>query len=196
MKIVGLIAEYNPFHNGHRYHIEQAKKITGADHAVVVMSGDYVQRGIPACMPKRLRAEMALKCGASAVFELPVCYATGSAELFAEGAVSLLDRLGIVDTLVFGSECNRMSPRKRLLFPLKRSEQYSRDRIFKSPEASKKPDHTVHDCPARSTLPRSGSARFLQLRFRDPFLARLLRFRGSYRPCRSAGIFRDTPYPR
>ena len=106
MKIVGLIAEYNPFHNGHRYHIEQAKKITGADHAVVVMSGDYVQRGIPACMPKRLRAEMALKCGASAVFELPVCYATGSAELFAEGAVSLLDRLGIVDTLVFGSECN------------------------------------------------------------------------------------------
>ena len=106
MKIVGLIAEYNPFHNGHRYHIEQAKKIAGADHAVVVMSGDYVQRGIPACMPKRLRAEMALKCGASAVFELPVCYATGSAELFAEGAVSLLDRLGIVDTLVFGSECN------------------------------------------------------------------------------------------
>lgn len=106
MKIVGLIAEYNPFHNGHRYHIEQAKKITGADHAVVVMSGNYVQRGIPACMPKRLRAEMALKCGASAVFELPVCYATGSAELFAEGAVSFLDQLGIVDTLVFGSESN------------------------------------------------------------------------------------------
>ncbi len=108
MKIVGLIAEYNPFHNGHRYHIEQAKKITGADHAVVVMSGDYVQRGIPAIMPKRLRAEMALKCGASAVFELPVCYATGSAELFAEGAVSFLDQLGVVNALVFGSESNNL----------------------------------------------------------------------------------------
>ena len=106
MKIVGLITEYNPFHNGHQYHIEQAKKLTGADAAIVVMSGDYVQRGIPAVMPKRLRAEMALKNGAAAVFELPVCYATGSAELFATGAVSLLDQLGVVDYLCFGSECN------------------------------------------------------------------------------------------
>lgn len=106
MKIVGLIAEYNPFHNGHFYHIEKAKEITHADHAVVIMSGDYVQRGVPAIMPKRLRAEMALKCGAAAVFELPVCYATGSAELFAEGAVSFLEHLGIIDTLCFGSECN------------------------------------------------------------------------------------------
>ena len=87
MKIVGLITEYNPFHNGHLYHIKEAKRITGADAAIVVMSGDYVQRGVPAIMPKRLRAEMALKCGASAVFELPVCYATGSAEYFALGAV-------------------------------------------------------------------------------------------------------------
>lgn len=106
MKIVGLIAEYNPFHNGHLYHIERAKQVTGADAAIVVMSGDYVQRGIPAIMPKRIRAEMALKCGAAAVFELPVCYATASAELFATGAVSLLDQLGIVDSICFGSECN------------------------------------------------------------------------------------------
>lgn len=106
MKIVGLITEYNPFHNGHEYHIEQAKKITGADAAIVVMSGDYVQRGMPAIIPKRLRAEMALNCKACAVFELPVCYSTGSAELFALGAVSLLDKLGIVDYLCFGSECN------------------------------------------------------------------------------------------
>ena len=68
MKTVGLITEYNPFHNGHKYHIEQAKKITGADNVVVIMSGDYVQRGTPAIMPKRLRAEMALEAGASAVF--------------------------------------------------------------------------------------------------------------------------------
>lgn len=106
MKITGLIAEYNPFHNGHLYHIQEAKRITEADAVIVVMSGDYVQRGVPAIMPKRLRAEMALKCGAAAVFELPVCYASGSAELFAMGAVSFLDRLGIVDNLCFGSECN------------------------------------------------------------------------------------------
>ncbi len=106
MKVVGLITEYNPFHNGHLHHIEEAKRITGADTVIVVMSGDYVQRGVPAIMPKRLRAEMALKCGASAIFELPVCYSTGSAEYFALGAVSLLDSLGIVNYLCFGSESN------------------------------------------------------------------------------------------
>lgn len=106
MKIVGLITEYNPFHNGHLYHIEEAKRVSGADTVIVVMSGDYVQRGTPAIMPKRLRAEMALKCGAGAVFELPVCYASGSAEYFAMGAVSLLDRLGVTDAVCFGSECN------------------------------------------------------------------------------------------
>lgn len=106
MKIVGLITEYNPFHNGHLYHIKESLRVTGADAAIVVMSGDYVQRGVPAIMPKRMRAEMALLCGAGAVFELPVCYATGTAELFALGAVSLLDSLGIVDFLCFGSECN------------------------------------------------------------------------------------------
>lgn len=114
MKIVGLITEYNPFHNGHLHHIREAIRVTGADTAIVVMSGDYVQRGVPAIMPKRLRAEMALKCGASAVFELPVCYATGSAEYFAMGAVSLLDRLGIVDSLCFGSECNSLEVLSRI----------------------------------------------------------------------------------
>ena len=106
MKIVGLITEYNPFHNGHQYHIEKAKEVTGADTAIAIMTGEYVQRGTPAIMPKYIRAEMALKCGAGAVFELPVCYSTGSAELFAMGAVSFLDSLGIVDSICFGSECN------------------------------------------------------------------------------------------
>jgi len=108
MKIVGLIAEYNPFHNGHQYHIEKALEITGADAAVVVMSGNFVQRGTPAIMPKHLRAEAALKSGASLVIELPVCYATGSAEYFAYGAVSLLDKLGCVDSICFGSECGNI----------------------------------------------------------------------------------------
>ncbi|MBQ2987070.1 MAG: nucleotidyltransferase [Tyzzerella sp.] len=105
MKIVGLIAEYNPFHNGHQYHIEKAKEITGADAVIVVMSGNFVQRGAPAIMPKHLRAEMALKAGASLVLELPVCYATGTAEQFAYGAVSILNSLGCVEAICFGSEC-------------------------------------------------------------------------------------------
>lgn len=105
MKTVGIIAEYNPFHNGHAYHIQKAKELTGADYCVVAMSGDFVQRGAPAVMDKYLRAESALRNGADLVLELPVCYAVSSAETFAQGAVSLLDRLGVVDTLCFGSEC-------------------------------------------------------------------------------------------
>ena len=105
MKIVGLITEYNPFHNGHLYHIEKARRLTGADSVIAVMSGDYVQRGTPAILSKRLRAAMALRMGVSVVIELPVAYATGSAEYFAEGAVSILDQLGCIDSICFGSEC-------------------------------------------------------------------------------------------
>ena len=114
MKIVGLIAEYNPFHNGHLYHIRKAKEITGADAVLVIMSGNYVQRGTPAIMPKHLRAQVALESGVAAVFELPVCYATGSAEYFATGAVSLLNHLGCVDAL-----------RKGLSFPRARQQALS-----------------------------------------------------------------------
>lgn len=114
MRIVGLIAEYNPFHNGHKYHIEKAKELANADYAVVVMSGNFVQRGTPAIMPKHLRAEAALKSGADLVIELPVCYATGTAEQFAYGAVSLLDNLGCVAAICFGSECGDIAPLKSL----------------------------------------------------------------------------------
>ena len=106
MKTVGIIAEYNPFHNGHEYHIEKAKEITGADAVVVIMSGNFVQRGAPAIMPKHIRANDALHCGASLVIELPVCYATGTAEQFAYGAISILSKLGCIDSICFGSECN------------------------------------------------------------------------------------------
>lgn len=104
MKTAGIIAEYNPFHTGHAYHIRQAKKMTGADYTVVVMSPDFVQRGEPAIFEKYMRTEMALKNGADLVLELPVCYAAGSAEYFAEGAVALLNSIGVVDVLCFGSE--------------------------------------------------------------------------------------------
>lgn len=105
MKTVGIIAEYNPFHNGHTYHIKKAKELTGADFCVVVMSGDFVQRGTPALMDKYLRASCALANGADLVLELPVCYAVSSAEYFAGGAVALLDELNVIDFLCFGSEC-------------------------------------------------------------------------------------------
>lgn len=105
MKVVGLIAEYNPFHNGHSYHIEMAKKLTGADYVVVVMSGDFVQRGTPAMIQKHARAKMALLGGADLVLELPVSYATATAEVFAYGGVKILDSFGVVDHICFGSEC-------------------------------------------------------------------------------------------
>lgn len=104
-KVTGIIAEYNPFHNGHQYHLEESRRLTHADFLIVVMSGDFVQRGAPALADKFTRAEMALSCGADLVLELPVPYATGSAEYFAEGAVSLLEQLGVTDALCFGSEC-------------------------------------------------------------------------------------------
>lgn len=105
MKTVGIIAEYNPFHNGHAYLLSKAKEVTGADYCIVVMSGDFVQRGAPALMNKYLRTEIALRNGADIVLELPACYSLSSAEYYASGAVALLDKLGVTDTLCFGSEC-------------------------------------------------------------------------------------------
>ena len=104
MKIAAVIAEYNPFHNGHLYQLNTIREKLGADRIIVVMSGNFTQRGIPAMIDKFDRCRMALENGADVVFELPVYYATGSAEFFAQGAVSLLDKLGVVDFLHFGSE--------------------------------------------------------------------------------------------
>ncbi len=109
MKITAIIAEYNPFHNGHLYQINTVKEQLGADFVIVIMSGDFMQRGIPAIMDKYARCEMALSCGADLVFELPSYFAIGSAEYFAKGAVSLIDKLGMVDFVHFGSECGDIS---------------------------------------------------------------------------------------
>ena len=105
MRVVGIIAEYNPFHSGHAYHLEQAKTMAKADYALVVMSGEYVQRGEPALFPKGIRAKWALQNGADLVIELPVVFSLTSAQGFARGAVSLLEACGLVDALCFGSEC-------------------------------------------------------------------------------------------
>lgn len=104
MKTAAVIAEYNPFHNGHLYQFNTIKNILGADRIIVIMSGNFTQRGLPAIVDKYSRCKMALENGADAVFELPVYFATGSAEYFAQGAISLIDKLGVVDILHFGSE--------------------------------------------------------------------------------------------
>ena len=109
MNVVGVITEYNPFHNGHKYQLDKIKELTHADYCVVVMSGDFVQRGSPALIDKYSRTKMALLNGADLVLELPVYYATGSAEYFAAGAIALLDRLGIVNSICFGSECGDLA---------------------------------------------------------------------------------------
>lgn len=104
MKTIGIIAEFNPFHNGHKYLIDKCKKDLHADRVVVVMSGDYVQRGAPAIIDKFTRAKCAINLGADLVIELPIYYSLGSAEYFAKGAVSILSGLGCIDYLCFGSE--------------------------------------------------------------------------------------------
>lgn len=108
MKVTGIIAEYNPFHNGHLYQIEQVKK-NGADYVVIVMSGNFLQRGTSAILDKWTRTRMALSCGADLVIELPAVFATASAQYFARGGVSILDKLGCVDTISFGCESDDIS---------------------------------------------------------------------------------------
>ena len=104
MKVLGIITEYNPFHNGHMYHLQHSKEICSADYTVCVMSGNYIQRGEPAIVNKHSRAEMALLSGVDLVIELPVVYAMSTAEFFAFASVKILDSLGIVNNLCFGSE--------------------------------------------------------------------------------------------
>lgn len=104
MKIGGIVAEYNPFHNGHKYQLQKSVEMGELTHTVAVMSSNYVQRGEAAIVSKWARAEMAVKNGIDLVIELPTLWSTSYAQRFAEGAVSLLDAFGCVDTLSFGSE--------------------------------------------------------------------------------------------
>ena len=103
-KVLGIIAEYNPFHNGHLLHLTKSKEETGAEYSICIMSGNFVQRGNTSIVNKWVKAEMALKSGIDLVLELPTVYSISSAENFAEGAIKLLNSLKIVDTVSFGSE--------------------------------------------------------------------------------------------
>jgi predicted nucleotidyltransferase len=104
LPVVGVITEYNPFHNGHLYHLHQAQKLTSAQATVCVMSGNFVQRGEPAIIDKWARTEMALRGGADLVFELPFCFAARSAYNFARGAIQLLERTGVITHICFGAD--------------------------------------------------------------------------------------------
>lgn len=104
MKVAGIIAEYNPFHNGHLYQLEQTREITGADFVVAVMSGNFLQRGEPAMVNKWVRSRMAVINGADLVLELPFAFACNHSGMFARGAIEVLNGLGVVTHLSFGAE--------------------------------------------------------------------------------------------
>lgn len=114
MKHIGIIAEFNPFHNGHAYLIRSAKKRFPDKQIIIMMSGDYVQRGEPAIFNKYIRTEAALQAGASVVFELPSLFATASAEHFATAAVLALHATSLIDTLCFGTETSDLTPLKEI----------------------------------------------------------------------------------
>lgn len=113
MSAAGIICEYNPFHEGHKYHIQKARELTGADVVVAIMNGDFTQRGEPAIVDKYTRASMALDGGADLVFELPVRYGISSAEDFAYGGILALESLSFVDSYCFGSESGDVGALKR-----------------------------------------------------------------------------------
>lgn len=114
MKVLGLITEYNPFHLGHKHHLETSKKELNTTHTVAVMSSSFVQRGEPSLVDKWTKAKMAIDNGVDLVIELPFVYATQSAELFALGAVKILDSMKIVDYISFGSEAGDIKPLKNI----------------------------------------------------------------------------------
>lgn len=164
-RCVGLIAEYNPFHNGHLYHIEKSKELAHADYCVVVMSGDFVQRGAPAVYDKHTRARMALEAGADLVLELPAAFATSSAEDFATYGIRMLDQLGIIDAVCFGSECGDLELLQSAAHILAdEPEEYSvllRDLLKQGlsfPEARSKALLTYMEALGTSTLPAALSS--------------------------------------
>ena len=107
-KVLGIVAEYNPFHNGHLFHLEESKKITGATYTIAVMSGNFTQRGSTSLIDKWSKAKSAIENGIDLVIELPVLYSISSAENFAEGAIKILNSLGVVDYISFGAETSNI----------------------------------------------------------------------------------------
>ena len=107
--VLGIISEYNPFHNGHLHHLNESKRISHSDYSIAIMTGNFTQRGEPSIVDKWSKAKMAIESGVDLVIELPTLYAISSAENFASGAIKILNSLGIVDYISFGSECDDIS---------------------------------------------------------------------------------------
>ena len=103
-RVLGIIAEFNPFHNGHLYHLTESKKLSNCDYAICIMNGNFTQRGLPSLINKWDKTQMALKNGFDLVIELPTIYGISSAENFAYGSIKILNNLKIIDVLSFGSE--------------------------------------------------------------------------------------------
>ena len=114
MKILGIITEYNPFHNGHKYHIKKSKKETDLDKTLIIMSGNFVQRGEPAIIDYYKRAEVAINNGADLVIKLPTFYSTASSDFFTYGAMKIIKEINIPTVLSFGSECENLSSIKKI----------------------------------------------------------------------------------
>lgn len=131
MKVVGFIAEYNPFHLGHKHHLEMAKHLTNADYSIAIISGSFVQRGEPSLVDKWTKAKMAIDNGVDLVIELPFIFSVQSAELFAYGGVSLLDQLNIIDYMVFGAELDDLKSLVEIAHVLSVEPPYYKKRLKK-----------------------------------------------------------------
>lgn len=129
MKVVGLITEYNPFHLGHKHHLNMSKNITKADYTIAIMSGSFVQRGEPSIVDKWTKAKMAIDNGVDLVLELPFIFSTQGAELFAFGSIALLNSLNIVDYIAFGSELNNLNFLKEIADILVEEPYYYKERL-------------------------------------------------------------------
>lgn len=129
MSVVGFIVEYNPFHLGHKYHLEESKKSTNSNFSIAIMSGSFLQRGEPAFIDKWSRAKMAIDNGVDLVLELPFIFSSQSAELFAYGGVKLMDSLNIVDYISFGSESGELQPLKLISTILANEPEYYTNRL-------------------------------------------------------------------
>ncbi|MDO4852215.1 MAG: nucleotidyltransferase family protein [Clostridia bacterium] len=158
MRVVGIVAEYNPLHNGHIYHMEQAKKAAEADFCIIAMSGNFVQRGEPACADKFTRAEWALRAGADMIVEIPQCLAVASAERYAEGAVKVLASTGVVTDIAFGVETDDLNALYRIADILDREPPAFRANLAYHLKEGKSYPRAQFDALADLDIPRSDIA--------------------------------------
>lgn len=158
MRVVGIIAEYNPLHNGHIYHMEEAKRQAEADFCIIAMSGNFVQRGEPACTDKFTRADWALRAGADLVVEIPQCLAVASAERYAEGAIKILAATGVVTDIAFGVETDDLDALYRIADILDREPQSFRVNLAYHLKQGKSYPRAQFDALSDLDIPRSDVA--------------------------------------